>query len=86
MYNNELLEIVEDFNYLGVTLNYTGSFVLNIKCLKGKALRAMYTLLNNIKKYNICPDIALLLFDAFVGSILNYDCPIWVIKIFNFIN
>ena len=76
-YNNELLEIVDDFNYLGVTLNYTGSFVLNIKCLKGKALRAMYTLLNNIKKYNIRPDVSLQLFDAFIGSILNYGSSIW---------
>ena len=77
IYNDEQLEIVDDFNYLGITLNYTGTFALNIKCLKGKALRAMHTLLNNIKRYNIRPDISLQLFDAFVGSILNYGCPIW---------
>jgi hypothetical protein len=34
-------------------------------------------LLNNIKEYELSPSISLQLFDAFVGSILNYACPVW---------
>ena len=76
-YNNEELVIKDNFNYLGVTFNYTGSFVLNNQCLKGKSLRAMYTLINNIKKHQVKPDVALSLFDSFVAPILNYASPIW---------
>ena len=49
-YNNESLEIVNDFNYLGVVFNYTGSFVLNNQYILGKALKACNMLSNNIKK------------------------------------
>ena len=76
-YNNEELVIKDNFNYLGVTFNYTRSFVLNNQCLKGKSLRAMYTLINNIKKHQVKPDVALSLFDSFVAPILNYASPIW---------
>ena len=62
---------------LGVTFNYTGTFVLNIKCIKSKALKAMFVLLNNVKKYEVQPQLAMQLFDSFVSSILNYGCPIW---------
>ena len=51
---------------------------MNNQCLTGKSLRAMFALINNIKKYQIKPDIALSLFDSFVVPILNYASPIWV--------
>ena len=45
-YDNQRLEIVDDFNYLGVVLNYTGSFTLNQQNLSGKGLKAMNVLLS----------------------------------------
>ena len=76
-YNNELLDVVNDFNYLGVVFNFTGSFVLNNQCIIGKGLKAMHVLLQHIKRLEVNPKLSLQLFDAFVGSILNYGCPIW---------
>jgi hypothetical protein len=76
LYNNEAIDIVDDFNYLGVTLNYTGSFVLNNKCLYGKALKAMNVLYQNIRCFELSTTSSTQLFDAFVGSIINYACPI----------
>jgi hypothetical protein len=76
-YNNEVIEIVDDFNYLGVTLNYTGSFVLNNQYLYGKALKAMHVLYQHLKSIYLSPCSSTKLFDAFVGSILNYAAPIW---------
>ncbi len=49
-YNGGHIEVVNDFNYLGVVFNYTGSFVLNNQTLSGKGLKAMNTLLVNIRK------------------------------------
>ena len=62
--------------YSGVTFNCTGSYVLNNQCLKGKSLRSMFALINNIKKYQIKSDIALSLFDSFVVPIFKYANPI----------
>ena len=39
-YKSEKLEIVQDFNYLGVIFNFTGSFTLHNQYVIGKALRA----------------------------------------------
>ena len=76
-YNGSNIEVVDNFNYLGVVFKYTGSFVTNRETLAGKGLKAMNVLLNNIKHFNIKPSLALQLFDAFVGATLNYSCEIW---------
>ena len=34
-------------------------------------------LLYNTKKYSLSPKVMCQLFDAFVGSVLNYSCEIW---------
>ena len=44
-YNGNDIEVVDNFNYLGTVLNYTGSFKLNQEHLVGKALKALNTLL-----------------------------------------
>jgi len=69
--------IENNFNYLGTVINNTGSFTLYQKYLAGKALKAMNTLLYKCKMYDLKPKILCQLFDAFVGSILNYASEIW---------
>jgi exonuclease III len=75
--NSCILENVNDFNYLGVTFNYTGNFSLNTQYLYGKGLKAMSTLIANLKKHDTMPKVALQLFDSFVKSTINYGCEIW---------
>ena len=55
LFDNSPLEIVDNFNYLGVIINYTGSFALNQQSLLGKGLKAMNTLLANVKTYEFKP-------------------------------
>ena len=69
--------MVNNFNYLGTVFNYTGTFVLNQETLVGKGLKALNCLLYNVKRYPLKPKLICQLFDAFVGSILNYSCEIW---------
>ena len=45
LYNEEELGTVNDFNYLGVVFNYTGSYALNQEVLSGKGLKALNILL-----------------------------------------
>ncbi|KAL4237739.1 hypothetical protein ACF0H5_002452 [Mactra antiquata] len=82
-YGEKSLDIVDNFNYLGVVFNYTGSFVLNSQYIHGKAIKALNVLINNMIKYDVQPKIALQLFDAFVGSTLNYACPVWGFNKYN---
>ena len=57
LYNNEVLDIVNDFNYLGTVFNYTGTFVLNQETIAGKGLKALNVLLNNTKHYKFKPSV-----------------------------
>ena len=77
MYKDQRLEIVNNFNYLGTIFNYNGTFALNQQYLIGKANKALNVLLINCKRYQLKPKLLCQLFDAFVGSILNYAAEIW---------
>jgi len=76
-YNGHAIETVNDFNYLGVVFNYTGSFNLNQEHLIGKALKALNTLFCKCQEFDLKPKILCQLFDAFVGSILGYSSEVW---------
>jgi len=75
VYNNNDLEVVSDFKYLGTVFNYTGSFVLNKKTLAGQELKALNVLLNMTKQYNFKPSVLCQLFNALVT--LNYGSEVW---------
>ena len=50
LYGNELLETVNNFNYLGTCFNYTGTFCLNQEMLAGKGLKALNLFMYKLKK------------------------------------
>ena len=64
-----ILEVVDNFNYLGTVFSQNGFFKVIQDVRVGKGLNV---LLINLKKYNSKPSIQCQLFDSFVGSILNY--------------
>jgi len=76
-YNGHQIEVVNAFNYLGNVFNYTGNFNLNQEHLVGKALKAMNVLLSKCNQFDLKPRIYCQLFDAFVGSTLNYAAETW---------
>ena len=76
-YNNQELEIVNTFNYLGVVLSSGGSFIPAAKALADKALKSMYGLFECINNTQPPVKIKLNLFDSLVASILHYGCEVW---------
>ena len=76
-YDNISIEVVNDFNYMGTVFTYTGSFLLNQKMLADKALKAMNVLCNKTRSFDFDISTLFQLFDAFVGSILNFSSEIW---------
>ena len=54
-----------------------GSFIHATDALFGKALRAIYSLFSITKNIEVPVQVMFSLFDAFVGSILGYNCEVW---------
>ena len=82
------IEMVDDYCYLGITMNYNSRFDQGVvirtpwfdKAIKKQceqASRAMYSLLKKITKLHLPVDLALHLFDSLVTPILLYGCEIW---------
>ena len=77
VFNNQTLENVYFFKYLGIIFNYNGKFELCKKYLCEQASEAMFTVLSNSKKLNLPTDIQLDLFDKLILPILTYGSEIW---------
>ena len=63
-YGNEEIEIVNNFNYLGVVLSSGGSFIKATSTLSGKALKAANSLLQITKDKEVPVDVMFGLFDS----------------------
>ena len=77
-YNNENIEVLNTFRYLGSCLNYTGKFsITQKKCWLRKRKKAIFCLMKQINNHHFNMKTKLDLFDTYVGSILGYGCEIW---------
>ena len=70
------IDLVNNFNYFGCVLNYTGSCLLHNKFIVGKGIKASNALMVTIRKYNMKVNMLCQLFHSFVGATLNYGCEI----------
>ena len=76
-YSNSEIEIVKEFNYLGLLLTKTENFKRAIKTLADKGTKAMYEILKIGKFHNLSISCQLDLFDKMVKPILLYGCELW---------
>jgi hypothetical protein len=76
-YENVDIEIVKQFNYLGVIFTKTCNFDVTKKHLSDKALKAMYEVLKMGRLYKLSVKIQLDLFDKMIKPILLYGCEVW---------
>jgi len=81
--NNENIEEVDHFTYLGVKLVKTGNLRFAVKALNEQALSAFNTLLFVCKNVSLDINMKLSLFDKLVSSILLYGSEIWGIYNYN---
>ena len=75
-YDNLNLEIVKNFNYLGIIFTKTGNFSLTKKHLADKVLKAMYEALKIGRTYKLSIKCLLDLFDKMIKPILLYGCEV----------
>ncbi len=73
----EKIDVVNDYEYLGILFNYNGRFRKGELELVGKATRALYSLIGTSRKLDLPVDIQLELFNTMVVPVLTYGCEIW---------
>ena len=74
---DDVLEVVSDFVYLGMKLNYNNRMKVAQKDVYDRASRAMFSLLKKCKSNNLPIDIVLDLFDKTIVPIITYGCEVW---------
>ena len=75
--NNEIVELVESYIYLGTTIKFNGSFSDAIDKQINQAHRALFAIKSKKEKFNLPIDLVLDLFDKMILPILLYGCEIW---------
>ena len=69
--NNEIIESVDKFTYLGIKFNYTGPLNDAVKTLNEQALKAYNHLLSISSRVKLDVKTKLLLFDSLVVPLIN---------------
>ena len=78
MYDNNELEIVSYFKYLGLIFSQTGSFAKGIQEIVSSARRALFGLKRMLSRNNeITIKLQIELFDLMIAPILFYGAEIW---------
>ena len=77
VYNGEHIEVLNEFCYLGIVLNYNGKFLVCQKQLARQGKKAMFAMRSNISDLPLNHCTLFSLFDTYVASILSYACEVW---------
>ena len=76
-FDGDELEVVNEFTYLGIRLNYNGTFNVAQKQLSLQCRKAMFALRRKCMHMDLNYVTLLSLFDTYVTSIGNYSCEVW---------
>ena len=76
-YDGEIIEMVNQFNYLGIVFSRTCTFSAALNNNVKKATIAMYDVLKKGRKFNLTVSCIYDLFNKIVVPILLYGCEIW---------
>ena len=74
---NEIIEIVQNYTYLGTVISSTGNFSMALDKLKEKALHALFSLRKHTNISKLSPLLANIMFDMMISPILTYNSEIW---------
>ena len=74
--NNEI-ETVDSFNYLGVTLNFNGRFTKTQFIIADQGRKCMFNILKICKNLSLNVESKLNVFDVYVSTVLNFGCEVW---------
>ena len=76
-FGGNTLDIVDEYNYLGLVFNYNAKFKITKSHLYQKGCRAMFALLKQSKRLSLPLDIIMKLFDVLVKPVVLYGAEVW---------
>jgi hypothetical protein len=76
-YNNVVIDVVEYFSYLGVTLYKNGGWYRTQKGIRDRGMYALHRLFNTLYDISLPVNEQIRLFDSLVTSVLNYGAEVW---------
>lgn len=76
-YDESIIDVVDEFKYLGILFKQNGSFKSCRKYLYSQAQKAMFSLLCRCRQFNLPPSTCLYLFDKMIVPIMSYGSEIW---------
>jgi len=74
---SEIIDIVQNYTYLGTCISSSGNFTLSLEHLQQKALHAFFGLRRHTDFNKLKPSLACKIFDSMISPILNYNCEVW---------
>ena len=74
---NIVLELVDSFKYLGITLFKNGNWYRTHKCISQHASFALFNFFTNFKNIDLPISQKMKLFDTLVSPILNFGSELW---------
>ena len=74
---NEIIDIVQNYTYLGTCLSSSGNFTLSLEHLRQKALHAFFSLRRHTDFNKLKPSLACKIFDSMISPILTYNSEVW---------
>ena len=77
MYNGCNLEVVDDFVYLGVKMNYNGAYKKEQDYATQQGNKSMFSLISKSRAHNLDLDLQIDLFDNLIQPVLLYGSEIW---------
>ena len=75
--NNQIIENVKEFKYLGITINGKGSFTPTLEDLNCKGSRALYAIASKIHLKDTPIKTMIKIFDSCVAPTLLYGSEVW---------
>ena len=76
-FNGGVLETVDEFNYLGILMNFNGKYRKTQQKIAEQGKKALFAITNVCKKNYFNVETQLHVFDTYVCSILNYGAEVW---------
>lgn len=76
-FQNETIEVVEQYKYLGIYLGRSGSYAVAKKHIAEQGNKALFALIRKTRNLNLPYDIQIDLFEKTIKPILLYGSEIW---------
>jgi len=76
-YGTDIIEVVSNYVYLGVNMNYNNNFALAMRKQLDQGRKAQFSMLIKARKLDMPIDIQYNLFEKIVFPTLLYGCEVW---------